>query len=537
MTGLPPALAPWSAQLSVLIDEVALALGPLVRRITELIADDGFAVAPTGEPDGYDGLSPRGGPDRLLVSEWLLATELPDEFLRRAATGELSYLAAAARRPAPRGSVAAVVDCGPALWGAPRLAQLATLLVLHRRAAERGVPFELHVLDAAGATPYGGTLEQVLRTFLKARSHLVPDPDTVRAALAGLPEQTWLLTAPALAAAVGHPRTVAYEEGTWTAAGPAEVRLWHQGRRFALPMPPAGPAVRLLRGTGFANWRDPDAVPRTRAGLRLPVFPDTSTMLLARGGDDRTVVSAPVLDGRMRRHGFSRPVLTAWRQGRRVLALTEVGGDRMLLEVAGRPLPGLQYRTWPREELRWRPDRPLRPVHAYGGGLLVESAGSWWRLTAAGAVEKSDVVAVRSLAGGNLVLARDVGGERTTVTDRPDLPGGCLLTPDESGGFAWSEDDCVWLSPGGNEFLPGGGVLGVTLVRGEPSMIESEPDGSGVFLTTERGRRELTRWSYGGGPPSLHPGRPWLAVTRTDGTVEVVDLDADRVVRQWEPPS
>ena len=52
-----------------------------------------------GELRGYDGLTRRGSPERLLISEWLLATEAPDEFVRRAAFNEQAFLRPAFRQP------------------------------------------------------------------------------------------------------------------------------------------------------------------------------------------------------------------------------------------------------------------------------------------------------------------------------------------------------------------------------------------------------------------------------------------------------
>ena len=44
-----------------------------------------------GEIDGYAGLARRGDFERLLLSEWLLADEMPDEFIRRATSNELAF--------------------------------------------------------------------------------------------------------------------------------------------------------------------------------------------------------------------------------------------------------------------------------------------------------------------------------------------------------------------------------------------------------------------------------------------------------------
>ena len=88
MIALPRRLAHWGAQLSLFPEDIALVLGPMVARISALMGGACFDQAPAGLPDGFHGISARGSYDRLLASEWLLSDELPDEFLRRAVSGE-----------------------------------------------------------------------------------------------------------------------------------------------------------------------------------------------------------------------------------------------------------------------------------------------------------------------------------------------------------------------------------------------------------------------------------------------------------------
>ncbi|HSF40711.1 MAG TPA: hypothetical protein VLT87_13030, partial [Thermoanaerobaculia bacterium] len=137
---LPRPLAPWRPWLAIFPRDLALSLGPVLQRLS-------FAVGPLrmerasgeGDPDGFDGLAQRGPYERLLPSEWLLADEAPEEFLRRAAGGEHTFLHLA--RPVPGGShlSVALFDAGPGQLGSPRIAQLAALIVLARRAEAAGV--------------------------------------------------------------------------------------------------------------------------------------------------------------------------------------------------------------------------------------------------------------------------------------------------------------------------------------------------------------------------------------------------------------
>lgn len=145
---LPRPLAPWGPWLAIFPRDLALSLGPVLQRLS-------FAIGPLrmerasadGEPDGFDGLDRRGPYERLLASEWLLAEEAPEEFLRRAAGGEHTFLRLS--RPVPAGShlSVALFDAGPGQLGSPRIAQLAALIVLARRAEAAGVRFGWGVLQ------------------------------------------------------------------------------------------------------------------------------------------------------------------------------------------------------------------------------------------------------------------------------------------------------------------------------------------------------------------------------------------------------
>lgn len=93
---------------------------------------------PDGDPDGYGGLARRGRWEQLLVTEWALAEAVPDEFVRRAAMREQLFLKLERQLPAAAPVTRVWLDCGPTQLGAPRLAHLAILLVLKRRAEEAG---------------------------------------------------------------------------------------------------------------------------------------------------------------------------------------------------------------------------------------------------------------------------------------------------------------------------------------------------------------------------------------------------------------
>ena len=132
---LPDALRPWSTWLAPLDATLALALGALLVSLEPLLGTPrGALVDGEREPDGLGDLSRRGPYHRLLATEWALADEVPDEFLRRAASHEHLFLAPRMVSRRHGASLVAVFDAGPAQWGGPRLAHLALWILLARRA-------------------------------------------------------------------------------------------------------------------------------------------------------------------------------------------------------------------------------------------------------------------------------------------------------------------------------------------------------------------------------------------------------------------
>ncbi len=145
---LPPALRPWEEELSAFPLDVALSLQAPIRHLSAIIGP--LAAPPVlgeGEPDGFDGVDRRGPFDRLLLSEWVLASELPDEFMRRAADREQSFLKLRRTDPGVSRRTVVLLDSGPTQLGEPRLAQLVALIVLARRARCARADFRWGILQ------------------------------------------------------------------------------------------------------------------------------------------------------------------------------------------------------------------------------------------------------------------------------------------------------------------------------------------------------------------------------------------------------
>ena len=179
---LPPSLAPWSKYLNIFPEETSLALGPIIKRISMVI---GLSRSPlmekAGEPDGFDGLNRRGAYDRLLLSEWMLADDLPDEFTRRAVMGEHLFLKPALRSPSGTRASLALFDAGPSQLGSPRIAHLAALIVLANRADSAGALFGWGVLQQPEMPIFREVTSSNVMRLLEARSHR-ETTDTVVAA-------------------------------------------------------------------------------------------------------------------------------------------------------------------------------------------------------------------------------------------------------------------------------------------------------------------------------------------------------------------
>ncbi|MFO0714682.1 MAG: protein kinase [Sandaracinus sp.] len=168
MIALPNALARWEAELRWLSPELVASLAPMLPRLALALGPLRRSRRDTGEPDGYGRLSRRGPFDRMLASQWALLDELPEDFLRRASSHELLFFELARAEPHGGERSIALFDAGPSSLGTPRLAHLAALVVLARRAAEAGVPFFWGTLREPRLSPFVG--EDSVRQLLASRT-------------------------------------------------------------------------------------------------------------------------------------------------------------------------------------------------------------------------------------------------------------------------------------------------------------------------------------------------------------------------------
>ena len=174
---LPRPLLPWSPWLELFPREIVQSFGPMLQRLDRAVGPLRVrSETGSGEPDGFDGLTRRGSYERLLLTEWLLADAMPEEFLRRAIMGEHAFYQVARREPAGSRLSVALFDAGPNQLGSPRLAHLAALIVLARRAEAAGAEFRWGVLQSREMPLLTGA-EDSIRRLLEARSLREADDD------------------------------------------------------------------------------------------------------------------------------------------------------------------------------------------------------------------------------------------------------------------------------------------------------------------------------------------------------------------------
>jgi hypothetical protein len=291
MSALPVPLQPWAEWLALFpADQAALLGEPLVRLSPLLGPIRQRAASAAHEPEGVGAIARRGGFERLLISQWAYADAAPDEFMRRAAHGELLFTGpepATSRRPF---RCVALFDAGPAQLGAPRLLHVAMLILLARRADLVGAQFQWGLLQDAGLLHEDAPAAAIKR-LLGARSFASAnrdDADIWDAMFDATPDECWLIGDPdACAPAAVNARLQVRR--SWQAEE-LEVALTQQGRTraLALPLPDAECTTRLLRQLASPSdgGRATVTAPATHALRRPPLF-----------GTQAGWIAAPTLDG------------------------------------------------------------------------------------------------------------------------------------------------------------------------------------------------------------------------------------------------
>jgi len=294
---LPSALESWHPWLRWFEPELAAALGDVLRRMHPLLGRyQGLRQKGVAELDGVEDLRRRGSYERLLSSEWLLATELPDEFLRRAAAGEHLFLSPRPRAQQADRLIVALFDSGPMQLGAPRLAQLALWILLARRALDAGGELRWGRVQQPGQW-HGAASSEDLKRMLSGRTFESAHPEHWEAWSAWIAEnatgvgERWLVSHDVDAARrMPLPPSHAVQLRPALDGETLEAKLLAgaAARSIFLPLPSTQRTPQLLKGR-FESQAAADAHRGHCERFSLKMAP-----IISRSG---TQVAVPLLDG------------------------------------------------------------------------------------------------------------------------------------------------------------------------------------------------------------------------------------------------
>jgi hypothetical protein len=586
---LPRPLAPWGPYLSLFPRDLALSLGPFLQRLSLTVGPLRVRRA-SGEadPDGFDGLDRRGPYDRLLASEWLLAEEAPEEFLRRAAAGEHTFLGLA--RPEPGGSrlSVALFDAGPGQLGSPRIAQLAALIVLARRAEAAGVRFGWAILQDPDGPLHSEVSPAAVLRLLASRTPFEATDAQIAAWSARLDGWKELDDAWIVGAHRPGPLPVSHNAShlhIWDALDPRARRVKVAVHRRGLPagevaldLPEDAVCARLLRDPFGAEAPAPRKVAPGAAPASNLVFSGNGTKIFARGRDGE-ILAIPVpnspraVPGRVRRYdigqktrvvaaglaGRSVAVVTARDEGV-VLHLTHKRDDSAFYQISfpGDPSRSAGFQSVAGDRLQplFQVRSRLLVLDGEGGLFHFQDAGgerSLLRLalrTAAAVTFPAHVAWVEPSSPGRSARICISGGR--SPSEVQDLEG---FSADEAffgcgGGLAHPlyglvavrRDERTWtilFRDGAREVIPprGSRVVGVGRLPGRetPGLLLLDGDRRTLTLAGPQGTRTLPPVSSEIEHVAASHATPTLAYSTADGEVAIYSLEHNAVLARLVP--
>jgi hypothetical protein len=581
---LPRALAHWGSYLAVFPRDLALSLGPVLQRLSSAVGPlQVRRLEGGGVVDGYDGIERRGSYERLLATEWLLADEMPDEFLRRAVMGEHLFLHASRPEPGGTRTSVAIFDAGPGQLGSPRIAQLAALIVLARRAEAAGSRFAWGILQDPDAPLHPEVTESGILRLLQSRTpHEATDAQigAWSARVRGWKEMDdlWLIGPPrlgSLPAARGasvlqvwdvldpEMRRVAVRVRPGVAGMPA--------REVALDLPEDAACARLLRDPFAATIARPRGLdPRLRPTSNL-VFSANGTKLFARAAGGG-LVAFPIPNSPRAEVGPPRgydpapgklPVAVGMTRKRTLAAICRIGG--MVLHQLHRsggtsifagyePEPGLPDFVAPDPAA----PPPLQPILGGSSHLWVrDAAGQLFQLGGPqpegfGRLKYLTTASAAFVAGGVLTFVQPAGrspavitrliGDRYETVARIEGPGqrasigfgGAFSDAERALIAVETESEGSWqiLGRHGTWFLTpfaGTQVVGVgrDAQQTSPGLLLLEEDWRTLVLAGRNWSRKIVTASSEIEHVAVHPGSPAFAYATAAGEVVVGSLDHD----------
>ena len=538
------ALESWAAQLGFLADEVAIGVEQMARRMDLAMEDAPALVSGMGEPNGYGGIDRRGSLDRLLLTDWVLADAAPDEFNRRLAFGELSFLRIEHTEPKPPSQVVVLVDAGPLQIGPPRLTQLAGLVVLYRRAHALGIPLALGILGDEPGTFSRADLPDLFAVWLRARRTFIPMEDDVDDWLSAIEgdSRCWLFGCPALAG-TSFSRDLRHlhaSESSWGPDGAETLTVQVDRRLIELPLPEPSASLRLLRGNGLRRRTRSSTL--TSDGMRFPRFPSSVRRLLCRGETDDILVVIRIPKestsgtARPKRRRFPGPVLAASMIGSRTVALVAMGGGLRVV-VIGKGLGKVEQIDVSLIDVELDQGaietlcaNSLEPLFFFSGRIVVRLGEQWWSLSPSGSVQRVEYLdgVATAVVDQPRFLRRSAGS--VDVGDKSyDVPTQARILLGANGHIAHEVGENTWLLRGYRdcvvEVSPGATVLGLTKTERQLQLLVQSSGGHIVRLIGPDSQKTLTKFSKDIIKVEVHPTQPIAAFQRSDSTIEVVDLE------------
>ena len=288
----------WWDDLDFFAPDVRRDLGRLFLQLERAFSS--LAARPQrGEPAGWAGLTRRGNWDRLVHSEWALSEAAPEEFVRRAGEGELSFWETGEQAGAQQDLMWCWLDVGPDQLGACRLVQLALMFYLQHQALRGTGKFCWGCIQGPQRGYDALGIDEV-KTYLRSRSL---DPGRRPPDLAGA--NCWCIGSPAWLTQVqpGYHKVALVQTGLET------VELTYGPRRLQLQLPPGERAARLMRDP-FSQQREPATSSAVSGGGQLAFSSCGRKLVLIDEGVISLIplpssVSEP--PGRVRRYQLKRP--------------------------------------------------------------------------------------------------------------------------------------------------------------------------------------------------------------------------------------
>ena len=164
---LPDKISSWASLLQTFPPDLRgplAQMGDVLSKVIKILPLQ--EMAGMDEPDGIDGIHSLVNYERLLISEWAIHHDFPEEFIRRAAFKEHQFYKLAHRERTNDEAVYVLLDCGPEQLGRPRVVQLAVLILLLRYAEAMRATLHWGVIQDPKQQWFEGITPELIENWL-----------------------------------------------------------------------------------------------------------------------------------------------------------------------------------------------------------------------------------------------------------------------------------------------------------------------------------------------------------------------------------